>query len=284
MPRVAPKETHGQGPRTPAYPRRVFLGAAGLAVGALAGCTTDGSPAAAPTSGTGARTAQPTAASPTTTPTAHESGATARPGILATSGPDIVHGPRVRQEVALTFHGQGPADLTHSVLDECAKAGALVTVFAVGTWLAGDPALGRAVVKAGHELGNHTWSHQQMRQLDAGAADREVARGAQALRAAVGTPGWWFRPSGTQHSTARIRSAAALSGYNRCVSYDVDPEDYLDPGAKLVRTRTRQSVRAGSIVSLHLGHPGTVEALPGILTDLSSMGLRAVSLSTLVRD
>jgi hypothetical protein len=27
-----------------------------------------------------------------------------------------------------------------------------------------------------------------------------------------------------------------------------------------------------------------VEALPGILTDLSSMGLRAVSLSTLVRD
>lgn len=284
MPRVAPNDTPRQGADTPAYPRRVFLGAAGLAVGALAGCTTDGSPTAAPTSSDSAGTAQPTATSPTTAPAAHESAATARPGILATTGPDIVHGPPGRQEVALTFHGQGPADLTHGVLDECAKAGALVTVFAVGTWLAGDPALGRAVVKAGHELGNHTWSHQQMRQLGAAAADREVARGVQALRAAVGTPGWWFRPSGTQHSTARIRSAAARSGYNRCVSYDVDPEDYLDPGAKLVRARTRQSVRGGSIVSLHLGHPGTVEALPGILADLSSMGLRPVSLSTLVRD
>jgi peptidoglycan/xylan/chitin deacetylase (PgdA/CDA1 family) len=284
MPRVAPSETPRQGAGTPAYPRRVFLGAAGLAVGALAACTTDGDRAAAPTSGLEAATTQPTAPSSTTTRTTQRGGAAARPGILATSGPDILHGPRTRQEVALTFHGQGPAALTHGVLDECARAGAVVTVFAVGTWLAADPALGRAVVKAGHDLGNHTWSHQQMRQLDAPAADHEVARGAQALRAAVGTSGWWFRPSGTKRSTARIRSAAALSGYNRCVSYDVDPEDYLDPGAKLVRTRTRHAVRGGSIVSLHLGHPGTVEALPGILADLSSMGLRPVSMSTLVRD
>jgi len=289
MPHVAPSETHRQEAGTPAYPRRLFLGAAGLAVGALAGCSTDGDRAAAPTSGPSAAVPRATAPSrtaprPTATQAAHGSGTTARPGILATSGPDIVHGPRTRQEVALTFHGQGPADLTRGVLDECGRVGAVVTVFAVGTWLAGDPALGRAVVRAGHELGNHTWSHQQMRQLDAAAADREVARGAEALREAVGTPGWWFRPSGTQRSTARIRSAAVRSGYNRCVSYDVDPEDYLDPGAKLVRTRTRQAVRGGSVVSLHLGHAGTVEALPGVLADLSSMGLRPVSLSTLLRD
>jgi len=39
--------------------------------------------------------------------------------------------------------------------------------------------------------------------------------------------------------------------------------------------------RAGSIVSLHFGHPGTVEALPGILDDLQARGLQAVSASTL---
>jgi polysaccharide deacetylase 2 family uncharacterized protein YibQ len=37
----------------------------------------------------------------------------------------------------------------------------------------------------------------------------------------------------------------------------------------------------GSIVSLHFGHPGTVEALPGILDDLQARGLQAVSASTL---
>jgi peptidoglycan/xylan/chitin deacetylase (PgdA/CDA1 family) len=284
MPRVASDETREPEGGPPAYPRRLFLGAAGLAAGALAGFSPDGSRATAPTSRRRAETSRPTPPAPTLTRVARRSGADGRPALLATPGSDIVHGPRTRHEVALTFHGQGSADLTHAVLDECARAHASVTVFAVGTWLDGDPALGRAVVEAGHELGNHTWSHQQMRQLDAAAADREVARGAQALRASVGTAGWWFRPSGTQRSTARIRSAAVRAGYNRCVSYDVDPQDYLDPGAKLVRRRTRQAVQGGSVVSLHLGHAGTVEALAGILADLSRMGLRPVSLSTLLRD
>ena len=207
-----------------------------------------------------------------------------RPSVLATSGPDIVHGSRRRQEVALTFHGQGPASLTEQVLAHCRAAGASITVFAVGAWLADDPSLGRAIVRAGHDLGNHTWSHQQMPSLDATTAEREVARGPAALTRAVGSPGWWLRPSGTPRSTPTIRAAALASGYRRCVSYDVDPEDYRDPGAALVRSRTRRQVRPGSIVSLHLGHPGTVEALPGILSDLSSSGLRPVSLTTLLRD
>jgi peptidoglycan/xylan/chitin deacetylase (PgdA/CDA1 family) len=207
-----------------------------------------------------------------------------KPGIASRPGDDIVHGPRDRSEVALTFHGQGPASLTKQVLAACKAADAHVTVFAVGTWVTAAPELARAVLAAGHEVGNHTWSHQQMKTLDAATADAEVAKGVSALEKALGSAGWWFRPSGTLHSTARIRAAARRAGYARCVSYDVDPQDFLDPGAAAVRQRTRAQVRAGSIVSLHLGHAGTAEALPGILTDLSRMGLRPVGLSTLLRD
>ncbi len=186
--------------------------------------------------------------------------------------------------MALTFHGQGPLDLAHSILAACRKADAQITVFAVGTWLQGAPSIGRQIVAAGHELGNHTWSHQQMKQLSATEADREAAKGAEALRVAIGTPGWWFRPSGTQSSTAVIRAAARAAGYQRCVSYDVDPEDFRDPGATAVRQRTLASVRAGSIVSLHFGHAGTVTALPGILAGLAARGLAPVTLSTLLAD
>ncbi|MFZ5851927.1 MAG: polysaccharide deacetylase family protein, partial [Actinomycetota bacterium] len=38
----------------------------------------------------------------------------------------------------------------------------------------------------------------------------------------------------------------------------------------------------GSIVSLHLGHPGTVAALPAILDDLRGKGLAAVTVSQLL--
>ena len=272
--------------------RRAFVGLAAAAA-TLAACAQPGSGpdsasgpsptgAASAGGGTGAGSGA-TSSAPTRTPTA-TSGRPVRPTVLATSGPDIVHGRRDRQEVALTFHGQGPASLTREVLAQCRAAGAAITVFAVGSWLADDPSLGRSIVRAGHDLGNHTWSHQQMPSLDAATAEREVARGAAALKKAVGSAGWWFRPSGTPRSTPTIRAAALASGYRRCVSYDVDPEDYRDPGASLVRSRTRKQVQPGSIVSLHLGHPGTVEALPGILSDLSASGLRPVSLTTLLRD
>lgn len=120
-----------------------------------------------------------------------------------------------------------------------------------------------------------------MPKLSLDQATVEVRRGAGAVAAAVGSAGLLFRPSGTPASTATIRAAAA-GGYRRCVSYDVDPADYTDPGADLVRSRTLAGVRPGSIVSLHLGNPGTVAALPGIFAGLAARGLTAVTVSRLV--
>jgi peptidoglycan/xylan/chitin deacetylase (PgdA/CDA1 family) len=66
------------------------------------------------------------------------------------------------------------------------------------------------------------------------------------------------------------------------VSYDVDSLDWTDPGRDAVVQRVLAGVRPGSIVSLHLGHAGTVAALPRILAGLDARGLRPVTLSRLV--
>ena len=291
-PRADPVAPGGQ----PAVTRRTILtvGLTGISGAALTGCSS--SPSHSPSnSGSPSHETQgpshtPSSSespsqvagqdSPTTTSAADPPGP---PAVALTSGPDITHGPTAGHQVALTFHGQGPVGMAHEILDACAGADAAVTVFAVGTWLAQNPRIGAEIVAAGHELGNHTWSHQQMKQLTRAQAVDEAVRGARALEAAVGSPGWWFRPSGTQHSTSTIRAAAGVAGYHRCVSYDVDPEDFRDPGATAVHNRTLTAVRPGSIVSLHFGHRGTVDALPGILAGLRTKGLQAVTLSTLLR-
>jgi peptidoglycan/xylan/chitin deacetylase (PgdA/CDA1 family) len=121
-----------------------------------------------------------------------------------------------------------------------------------------------------------------MKRLTAAEADLEVSRGAAAVAAVRGSAGLLFRPSGTQLSTATIRAAALAAGYHRCISYDVDPADYLDPGTAAVRDRTLAAVHPGSIVSLHLGHAGTVAALPGILDGLQQKGLSAVTMTELL--
>ncbi|WP_323097063.1 polysaccharide deacetylase family protein [Intrasporangium sp. YIM S08009] len=283
--------------RGPRVDRRVFLAGVtvSLALGAAAcsspgatdatsdaTATSEGPPAARPGSSsasasTPSSSSSATGSSPTTPPSGRVT-----PAVLQTDGTDVVHGPSSAPQVALTFHGAGDPSLTRRALALLARHDARVTVFAVGTWLSANPDLGRAVVDAGHDLGNHTWSHRTMPRLDAATARTEVARGAEAVAAVAGSSPLLFRPSGTPTSTATIRAAARAAGYHRCVSYSVDPRDYADPGAAAVTARTLSAVRPGSIVSLHLGHPGTVAALPSVLSGLASRGLHAVTLTELL--
>jgi peptidoglycan/xylan/chitin deacetylase (PgdA/CDA1 family) len=78
-----------------------------------------------------------------------------------------------------------------------------------------------------------------------------------------------------------VREQARLVGYQHCLSYDVDPLDYSDPGADVLQRRLLKAVVGGSVVALHMGHRGTVDALPAILDGLAQRGLRAVTASQL---
>ena len=103
-----------------------------------------------------------------------------------------------------------------------------------------------------------------------------------ALMGATGSIGRWFRPSQARYSTPLIEREARKAGYQTCVSYDVDSLDYTDPGPDAVVSTVLGSTRPGSIISMHLGHSGTVAALPAILRGLASRGLRPVTLTDLL--
>jgi peptidoglycan/xylan/chitin deacetylase (PgdA/CDA1 family) len=195
---------------------------------------------------------------------------------------EITHGPASASAVALTFHGAGEVALATNLLGELESAGARATVLAVGQWLDEEPAMAKRILDGGHELGNHTYRHLTMPPLTEVVDESEITRCAEVLRRLTGSAGRWFRPSGTVHATPAILEAAGRAGYATSLSYDVDPADYADPGAAAVTSRVLAAVRAGSIVSLHLGHLGTVQAIPAIVDGLRSRGLAAVTISELM--
>jgi peptidoglycan/xylan/chitin deacetylase (PgdA/CDA1 family) len=257
--------------------RREFLLLAGLtATGAgLAGCTSARQAAEPPAgNGPGSSAAVP---SPSASP---RGSASSQPGQQL--GPQVVHGPRDRSQVALTFHGQGPVSMAEALLAEAERAGAQVSVLAVGTWLEQYPQIAQRILGGGHDLGNHTMHHLDIAAMDAAAAYAEIAGCARRLRALTGSAGRWFRPSQTQYSTPLIEREARKAGYQTCVSYDVDSLDYTDPGPDAIVSTVLGKTRPGSIVSLHLGHSGTVTALPAILRGLARQRLRPVALTGLL--
>lgn len=195
----------------------------------------------------------------------------------------VKHGPRTSKVVALTFHGAGSPVLAKQVLALTKHLHTPVTIFAVGNWVQANPDLAKTFAADGHELANHTFSHPALRRLNRSAVAAEIAGGAEALRNATGNIGAWFRPSGTPTPTTLMLEEAAKVGYETVVGYDVDPLDYQDPGSHLLIARTTSAIKSGSIVSLHLGHQGTVDALEPIIVEIRRLGLELATVSTVLK-
>ncbi len=251
-----------------------LIGGIGLFVKGLVGSNSNQSaPTSAPSSSTTV-TSRPT---PTLSPIQ-------TPSVTATpmSDADISHGPTDSGKVALTFHGAGDAKLAQAILDEVKSAGIGITVMAVGSWVVDQPQWVKRIVAEGHDLGNHTMTHQAMMHLSAAQASREIAQCSTAIHDAVGQDPKWFRPSGTPVSNATIRRAAQAHGFAQCITYNVDSMDYTDPATSVVVNSVLDVIKSGDIVSLHLGHAVTTKALPKIIEGISAKSLTMVTVSDLL--
>ncbi|MEU6991163.1 polysaccharide deacetylase family protein [Streptomyces sp. NPDC046465] len=257
--------------------RALRAGVGLLAAGALTtGCAATG-PAPAPDRPPASRSPGPPGEAP-------------RPALAAAPAPrsfpghpaQLDHGPRTRPRVALTFHGQGDPAIAKALLTEAEKAGAKVTVLAVGTWLDAHPDLARRILDGGHDLGNHTHHHLDINAMSEAEATAEITGCADRLRRLTGSIGTWFRPSRTRTATPLVERLARRAGYPHVLSYDVDSLDFTSPGAPAVTRKIAAEIRPGSVVSLHFGYADTVAALPAVLTELERRGLRAVTTTELL--
>ncbi|MBN0048922.1 polysaccharide deacetylase family protein [Streptomyces actuosus] len=241
------------------------------------GCATTGAvahPAPTPTS-----TSPPTRSSPSAPGNARTAPGPRR---YPRAAAQITHGPRTRPRVALTFHGQGDPALARALLDEAERHGARVTVLAVGTWLDEHPGMAGRILDGGHDLGNHTHRHLGINAMPEAAARAEISACAHRLEQLTGSIGTWFRPSRAARASPLVTRLAREAGYPHVLSYDVDSLDFTSPGADTVTRTVLAAVRSGSVVSLHLGYPDTVAALPAVLEELDRRGLHAVTTTELL--
>ncbi|WP_411080793.1 polysaccharide deacetylase family protein [Streptomyces sp. cmx-18-6] len=194
----------------------------------------------------------------------------------------IAHGPRDRPRVALTFDGRGDPDLARAALARIERAGARVTVLAVGSWLDAHPGMARRILDGGHELGNHTQHHRDLATLDERTAYEEITECARRLRRLTGSIGAWFRASPGPDATLLVQRLAQRAGYPHVLSYDVESLDHAANGVPAVTRKVAGELRPGSVVGMGFGHPVTVAALPLLLTEIDRRGLRAVTATELL--
>ncbi len=147
-----------------------------------------------------------------------------------------------------------------------------------------NPALARRIVAEGHELGNHTFTHRDLRHLSDAAVAGELTRTDTLVRQITGRgTGPYFRPPFGARDR-RVRRAAAQRGY-RCIYWTTDSLDSVRRGitAGQIQRRVLARARPGSIILMHCGSAATATALPRLLTTLHRRGYNVVTVGELLR-
>ena len=101
-------------------------------------------------------------------------------------------GPRDRPAIALTFD-DGPSECTPAILDILAKHNVPATFFQVGANVERLPAVASAVRQAGHELGNHTYSHPMLCFRGERFMTEQLRRAQHSIETCTGARPRWFR-------------------------------------------------------------------------------------------
>jgi peptidoglycan-N-acetylglucosamine deacetylase len=184
--------------------------------------------------------------------------------------------------VALTFD-DGPTDYTQDVLKTLQKKDVKATFFVMGSELQKKSQIGEAIAYAGHELGNHTYSHQRMWFKSQAFIAEEIEKTNTLIRNTGYKGDIHFRPP---YSKKLFGLPWYLKQHNiKTIMVDVEPDTYGDTTDFLVQY-TIKNTKPGSIILLHpfcelcVGQRG---AISQIIDGLQGKGYKFVTVSQLLK-
>ncbi|MFI7635660.1 polysaccharide deacetylase family protein [Nonomuraea sp. NPDC049400] len=184
--------------------------------------------------------------------------------------------------VALTFD-DGPDENTPEIIDILAEQRVRATFFVIGAQVEARPQDARALVAAGHQLANHTYTHRRMVFVSPATVASEVERTDAAIRRAGQRGEILFRPP--TGKKLLLLPLYLADNQRRTVMWDVEPDSGKTPTATEIVATVREETRPGSIILLHPWYANgrnTREAVKGLITGLRDQGYRFVTVSELL--
>lgn len=158
------------------------------------------------------------------------------------------HGSRKQSRVALTFDDGPNPHFTSRILDVLDHENVPATFFLIGKWVEQFPGVAKEIIGRGYTVGNHSYSHEGDFDLGDQVFFKTLGFSPRFVRFPYGagnpnTPWlrWWEQSQDFAWSGKQI------------VNFDVEVEDWKNPGEDAIIGRVITRTKSGSIIVLHDG-------------------------------
>ena len=186
------------------------------------------------------------------------------------------------KQAALSFDAAWGNEDTQELLTILDQYDVKATFFMTGQWISKYPDDVKAILDAGHDLGNHSNSHPNMSDLSTAEMKEEIMTTHEKVKELTGYEMTLFRPPYGDYNDAVVNAVKECGYY--CIQWDVDSLDWKNYGVDpLIQTVcNHKNLKNGSIVLMHNGGKYTADALESVIKGLQSQGYELVPISQLI--
>ena len=186
-------------------------------------------------------------------------------------------------KIAITFDDGPHPHLTRRILDILEKYDVKATFFMIGVNIVNYPDAAKAVIQAGHEVGNHTYTHRHLERMSVDEIEEELDLCEDALEELFEYRPHLFRPP--EGAINAYVEHCSREGDYKLILWSLDTRDWEQKDANQIAECVLENISPGDIILMHdyIGKKsGTPDALEILLPKLLERGFEPVTVSQLL--
>ncbi|MGL5642405.1 MAG: polysaccharide deacetylase family protein [Paraclostridium sp.] len=152
-------------------------------------------------------------------------------------------------KVSLTFDIAGGSSNIYDILDILDKYEVKASFFLVGNWVDNNEELVKEINRRGHDIGNHSNTHANMKELSEEALINELTSTSEKIEAITGEKTTMYRPPFGEFDKDSLEVCEEL-GY-KSIKWDVDSLDWKEVGVNHVVDKVLKNTNSGTIILFH---------------------------------
>ncbi|KWX72524.1 hypothetical protein AMQ84_24950 [Paenibacillus riograndensis] len=151
-----------------------------------------------------------------------------------------------------------------------------VTFFLDGSWLSRNKELAAEMLKRGHEMENHAYTHPNMSTLSRARATAEIQKTQNLLKESLGVTNIWFAPPSGDFDQETVDIAASLG--LKTVLWTLDTVDWRNPSPDSIIFKISSQAEPGTLILMH-PTASSSQALRGMIRGIRAKGLQLGTVS-----
>lgn len=185
------------------------------------------------------------------------------------------------KDIALTFNIGWGDEKAEPILDLLNESNISATFFLSGSWAERHPDLVSRIVKEGYEIGILGYDYKDYSEIEEEKVRSDISK-AQVAFNKLNIKDIKLLRAPTGHFNQKTLKIAEQYGYT-VVHWSLDSKDWTNPGVNTITNNVSAS-KKGDIILLHASDSAkqTAKALPIIIKDIKSKGLKFVTVSEMI--